>query len=330
MKALPPILFALLPALVQAQGLPKPPGGPLDADLGAYPELGFLPRQPASAESTVAPTAAPLPAAPSAPSAAMPAGASLAGIALPAATPAARPHRPGEHVLYERRPVPVRLVVGVERLVDLPFVPLLQLPPALEGRLLVQPIENVLYLTALDALPKSRLLVQSLDGSQVMPLDLETLPAKAAKSSGRLEDLVIHLPGERPGGDASAESTPSSEPDMVTLTRFASQWLYAPPRLIPTSQRIRRAEFDPARAEHLYRGAALAAEALASWCAGELCVTAVKLTNRSQQAVELSPLAFRGRWIAVSAQHWRLQPAGSVADTTAAYLVSEGGFADAL
>ena len=46
--------------------------------------------------------------------------------------------------------------------------------------------------------------------------------------------------------------------------------------------------------------------------------------------MELSPLAFRGRWIAVSAQHWRLQPAGSVADTTAAYLVSEGGFADAL
>ena len=328
MKALPPILFALLPSLVQAQGLPKPPGGPLDADLSAYPELGFLPRQPPAAESATAATAVPRPAASSAPSAAMPA--SVAGFALPAATPAARRHRAGEHVLYERRPVPVRLVVGAERLVDLPFVPLLQLPPELEGRLLVQPIENVLYLTALDALPKSRLLVQSLDGSQVMPLDLETLPAKAAKSSGRIEDLVIHLPGERPGGDASAGATPAAEPDMVTLTRFASQWLYAPPRLIPTSQRIRRAELDPARAEHLYRGAALAAEALASWCAGPLCVTAVKLTNRSQQAVELSPLAFRGRWIAVSAQHWRLQPAGSAADTTAAYLVSEGGFADAL
>ena len=328
MKALSPILFALLPGLVQAQGLPKPPGGPLDADLGAYPELGFLARQPPSTESAA--TVAPQPAAAAVPTAAMPTAAPVAGFAAPASTPTARPHRAGEHVLYERRPVPVRLVVGAERLVDLPFVPLLQLPPALEGRLLVQPIENVLYLTALDALPKSRLLVQSLDGSQVMPLDLETLPAKAAKSSGRIEDLVIHLPGERPGGDTTANTTPAAEPDMVSLTRFASQWLYAPPRLIPTSQRVRRAELDPASAEHLYRGAALAAEALASWCAGELCVTAVKLTNRSQQAVELSPLAFRGRWIAVSAQHWRLQPAGSAADTTAAYLVSEGGFADAL
>ena len=332
----PQALLALLPLLVQAQGTaatsatsPATPSTPLDtlmeADTSAFPDLGFLPR---GAKDTTSP-------APS-PAATRRTGVAATPVAdLPAAEPAGaavagadRSRRAGTHVLYENRPLPVALTLDAERVIDLPFVAMLQLPPTLEGKLQVQPIENVLYLTALAPFPRVRLLVQAVDGSAVLPLDVSAHAGQGTPE--RLPDLVIHLPGERPATDAAATVAPTAAgPDMAELTRFAAQSLYAPPRLIPASTRIRREQVAPELAKDLVRGGAVDSSALASWCAGKLCVTAVRLSNRGSVPLQLDPAMFRGRWVALTAQHWRLHGAGNAADTTAAYLVSDGRFADA-
>jgi hypothetical protein len=57
-----------------------------------------------------------------------------------------------------------------------------------------------------------------------------------------------------------------------------------------------------------------------------LYVTAVRLSNRTSQAIELDMEQLRGHWIAATPQHWRLLPQGSEADTTALCLISEQAF----
>jgi hypothetical protein len=64
-----------------------------------------------------------------------------------------------------------------------------------------------------------------------------------------------------------------------------------------------------------------------AWRAGGLYVTAVKLTNRTDQPQILDPRDLRGSWLTATFQHNRLLAAGSEADTTAVYLISARPFA---
>jgi hypothetical protein len=65
---------------------------------------------------------------------------------------------------------------------------------------------------------------------------------------------------------------------------------------------------------------------LGAWKSGSLYVTAVRVTNRSRFPTELSLEQLRGQWIAATAQHVRIGPAGSDTDTTAIYLISNRPF----
>ena len=111
----------------------------------------------------------------------------------------------------------------------------------------------------------------------------------------------------------------------VTLTRFAAQQLYAPARLLrdlPGVVRVPVARNEVA----LVRGASVRAEPLVAWRAGDLYLTAVKLTNRTDRALTLDPRTLRGAWLSASFQHNRLLPKGDESDTTAVYLISARPF----
>lgn len=317
------LAFSLVATASHAQALaPTVPVSPMenlmDAGPAAFPDLGFLPTAQVTQPASV-PAATPL--------------AAVGGTAVPVApasgiastTPATRGHRPGKHVLFDQRPVDLELATGVERIVSLPFVPVVQLPPELTGVLTIQPIENTLYVTAHEDFPRTRLFLQAIDGSATLPVDVI---ATKGKGPSETEDLVIHLPSAtqtQAGETAQPKQTGSA--DLAQLTRYASQQLYSPPRLIPVSTVIRRDDVkEVSKTSSIYRGGALATNPIASWCSGELCVTALRATNRSQTPLKIEPTLFRGRWVAITAQHWRLLPAGSPSDTTAIYLVSKGRF----
>ena len=111
----------------------------------------------------------------------------------------------------------------------------------------------------------------------------------------------------------------------MALTRFAARQLYAPLRLAQGRPGIVRVPVHRTPVA-LLRGGAVQAVPLASWRAGTLFVTAVRLTNRTGQPRTLDPRELRGTWLAATFQHNRLLPAGSEADTTAVYLVSDRAF----
>ena len=307
------------PGAVHAQNTPVGPAnaGPLEAIMNSsaedFPDLGFLPGSGSGSTNTSAPARALV---------------SKGSVTRVSAQAAAQHATPKTRVLYQNRPVPVLLGVGHERIVELPFVAMIEVPPALDGRLMVQAIENTLYLSATEPFETIRVLAQAIDGTAVLPLDI------TATKAGAQPALSIHLPGSAQADGAlgadRADAPPSAPAmDMVALTRFAAQTLYAPARLVPVVTTVRRDKIETADMPALYRGGAIKSEAIASWCSGKLCVTAVKLTNQLAEPLEINPSAFRGQWISVTAHHWLLQPMGSESDVTAAYLVSEGSFATA-
>lgn len=80
----------------------------------------------------------------------------------------------------------------------------------------------------------------------------------------------------------------------------------------------------------LLRGVHVETTPLGQWRSANLFVTAVRITNLSKFALEIPLESLRGRWIAATAQHGRIGPAGTDTDTTALYLVCERSFESCL
>lgn len=237
-----------------------------------------------------------------------------------------------ERVVWRKVPIAVPLMVGAERLVHFPDSVSLGLPPSLHVVLRSQSINGTLYLLARQPFPPTRVLVRSETDGAVYVLDIS---AEAAAAEPRLlPEIEVLPPGDTAPARAEQAETSSgthrpAARGYVALTRFAAQQLYAPTRLLPAQPGV---VATPVRQQSvaLVVGGAVDATPVAAWKIGGRYVTAVQLTNRSTKPVVLDPRTLRGAWLAATFQHNRLLAAGSDADTTAVYLVSDRPFEAAL
>ena len=164
-----------------------------------------------------------------------------------------------------------------------------------------------------------------MDGGQIFLYDVS-----ASREGGQTHPVQVYV---RTSGESHAETMDSSiasrdaavQYSYVVLTRFAAQQLYAPARLVQDQPGIVRVPVMREPVNLLY-GGAIDATPLVAWRAGSLYVTAVKLTNRSDQPQTLDPRNLRGTWLTATFQHNRLLAAGNEADTTAVYLISARPF----
>jgi integrating conjugative element protein (TIGR03749 family) len=186
----------------------------------------------------------------------------------------------------------------------------------------LQTVGPTTYVTALAPFARSRVIAEDRSTGAVILLDLSA----AAENTSTQPITVVAAPN----GDAAITAQPLDAEqvpvDMVTLTRFAAQQMYAPRRLAVTHLGIRRVMLDAAPLRELYAGAGLKATPAGQWRGGEFYVTAVVLQNLQSQAIELNPADVRGHWRAITFQHGRLLARGSESDTTVAYLVCERPF----
>jgi len=231
-----------------------------------------------------------------------------------------------ERVLFKRSPVRVLLRPEKERILHFPNPVTIHLP---EDQLdLFRPVDVMdrsVYLTALSTFPKLRAIVEDLTTGQMIPLDLQS--SQDASVSGEMEIHFAAASAEREHQDAgSGDEDGSQKVDMVALTRFASRMLYAPRRLMPQVAGIRQVKVTVRPVRGLYPPADVETTPIGAWRSQDLFVTAVKFVNRGKTPVELNMEELRGNWVAATAQHGRLAPAGSEEDTTAIYLVSERPF----
>lgn len=231
-----------------------------------------------------------------------------------------------ERVVWRKIPIAVELPVGSERLVHFPGPVKVGLPPELQGLVRVQSIAGTLYLLAHQPFGSTRVIVRSVDNGQVYLLDLSASP-----EAGNSNPVVVYLPDEPGADNGLSESDAAALPQYgyVTLTRFAAQQLYAPARLLRDLPAVVRV---PVKREPvaLVRGNAVDAVPLVAWRAGDLYLTAARLTNKTNRPQTLDPRTLRGRWLTASFQHNRLHVAGTETDRTVVYLISDRPFAASL
>lgn len=237
-----------------------------------------------------------------------------------------------ERVVWNKAPIAIPLVVGEERLVHFPDSVSIGLPQSLTPLLRSQSINGTLYLLARQAFEPTRVMVRSETDGPIYVLDISAAPGGV--DSGSLPDVQVLLQAsqkspqdlsEDAGADQSTSVKQSQSLGYAALTRYAAQQLYAPTRLIPRQPGVVAIPVNPEPVD-LVVGGKIEAVPVAAWKAGLGYVTAVKLINRTQSPVVLDPRELRGSWLAATFQHNRLLPAGSEADSTAVYLVSDRRF----
>jgi integrating conjugative element protein (TIGR03749 family) len=238
-----------------------------------------------------------------------------------------------ERIVWQKTPIPLVLTVGQERRVDFPGPVKVGVPPPLASKLRVQSIAGTLYLLAHREFDATRVMVRETDSGRVYLLDLTAKDEGGSASPVTIYSVEESTDLKGPEADTGAKQNTAqntAQPALpsygyVTLTRFAAQQLYAPARLLRGLPGVVRVPVKRNKVA-LIRGAAVTAEPLVAWRAGERYLTAIKLTNLTDRALTLDPRTLRGAWLSAAFQHNRLLPKGEESDTTALYLISARPF----
>ncbi len=236
-----------------------------------------------------------------------------------------------ERLFWDKFPMSITLPVGRERLVTFLGDVRVGMPSELSGKVRTQSHNGTVYWLANESFEAQRIEIHETDGSGIYLVDLSA-SKEANLAVNPIEVLNRQAPRVEKTGSDSKRNNPRTPrkaqkaPGLVTLTRFAAQQLYAPSRMLKASPIIHRVVVTRRALHSLIRGESIEALPVASWQGGELYITAVQLRNTGTAPVELDPRRIRGRWKAATFQHGRLHPAGSEADTTAVYLVSDRPF----
>ena len=232
-----------------------------------------------------------------------------------------------ERIAWKKIPIKLDLKVGHERLIHFPSPIKVGLPGRLQPLLRVQSVDGTLYLLAKSAFKAARVMVREIENGKVYLFDIT-----ASKEGGQTNTVQIYSTGnlnsewDKTESSSNKGAHPAFELySYVALTRFASQQLYAPARLLQNLPGIIRAPVTR-KSVNLIHGGAIKATPLVAWRTGNLYLTALNLANQTNQPQTLDPRTIRGTWLSTAFQHNRLLPAGDEADTTVVYLISARPF----
>ncbi|WP_416392151.1 TIGR03749 family integrating conjugative element protein [Alloalcanivorax xenomutans] len=235
---------------------------------------------------------------------------------------------------WERKPIPVDLPVGEERIVLIDRNVRIGLPAELADPevLRVQSVGGALYLMAKKKFEAQRVQVQDIESGQIFLIDL------AATEGASAEDLRIVVSGDQPPTSTAQKKTSANEegassPDAsnapplpVRLTRYAAQTLYAPLRTVAPLPGVRRVPMRVSQTVPLFWELPLQAQPLAAWRAGGLTVTAVEITNPDpNREFGLDPRRLQGEFVTATFMHPSVGPSTSEYAQTTVFLVTRGG-----
>ena len=244
-------------------------------------------------------------------------------------------------VIWTNDPITLVLPIGKEVRVTFPTDVVLQIPAGLSDKLSsMAPNQQMVYWTANEQMEKSRVIATSTDNETVYLLDL------IANDSGVDEAIRLEDPArvssnnsnqsaasEAASNNSQQADTQLSDPSEIVLTRFASQSLYAPRRLVPSNGEIQQAHakipnnFPLIKSEN---GEVFRYEVVGAWTGYGHYITAVMVVNESAISVRFNPGLVHGNFSHITAQHLNFGPKGTLEDRTTIYLISAAPFASAL
>lgn len=241
--------------------------------------------------------------------------------------------------VWNDKPLTLFLPINHEVRVVFPTDVDVQVPMGIGERLQsLAPNTQMIYWTAIEAFEPARIIATAKDGKTVYILDV------AASANAQFDDILIEDPARHATQDSSMtlQNDSAAEDDLVALndpseiilTRFASQFLYAPSRLIPVDARITQIHL-PTLAPNFpllqsADGERFAVQIIGAWSGFGQYVTAVLIKNITPFRFQLDLSRVRGNFTHIAAQHLMIGEMGSLEDRTTLYLISTQPFDAAL
>lgn len=242
--------------------------------------------------------------------------------------------------VWDEKPLTLTLPVGHEVRVNFPTEVAVQVPLGISEKLLsLQPNPRMIYWTATEGFGSARVIATATDGRTVYVIDL------AADVAAATDDIVIEDPArisQLPSASTQDLSSDNrnladevlEDPAEIILTRFASQTLYAPSRLIPSDERIAPVKL-PNLPKHFPllqsgQGEQVSVDVVGAWMGFGRYITAVLMINQTPLHFVFDGSRLRGNFTHIASQHSAIGPQGSLTDRTTVYLISTVPFNEAL
>lgn len=246
--------------------------------------------------------------------------------------------------VWDEKPMTIILPVGQEVRVTFPTDVQVQVPLGVSEKLTsLAPNPKMIYWTASEEFTSSRVIATAKDGGTVYVVDI------AAEKSALKEDVLIEDPARISVSESGKPKAPSpntndsasdddgqvlEDPAEIILTRYASQTLYAPSRLMPADPRINQVnylaigkEFPLLQSGH---GEHVSVSVVGSWAGFGRYITAILIINQSPIGFQFDASRVRGNFTHITSQHLYIGAKGTLEDRTTIYVVSETPFAEAL
>lgn len=226
---------------------------------------------------------------------------------------------------WDKKPVPVRLSIGDERIVFFPDNISVGAPAGVMSKLRIQSNGGAVFLLASDEIPETRLQVKLHSTGKVVLLDVWAQPSEDPVT----EDVRVVL-SDTTNKDVHAANQSQMPQRLnispVILTRYVSQRYYAPRRLWVDTPGINQINLKiEGEVNPLIKGRNFGLiEVLpdAAWTGGGYYITALRLVNTSMKDLVLDYTDINAQFAYATFQHHTLKRHGLPGDTTMLYLIT--------
>lgn len=230
-----------------------------------------------------------------------------------------------EHIVWNKDPIPVTLVIGQERQVVFPGNVEVGVPRAFYSYFkTISSVDNRLFIEPARPFTNQKILIKEVVSGINYVLVLSVEPSEEARLD---EKIIVHKESaKRKESKAISTSVPST-PEVNAypfLTRYVMQQLYAPQRLVKDHPAIQRISVDKRTVSGLFQCSrnstacrSIVATPIVGFRTDRLYATALLLKNISDQSVEVDPRLLKRNphdptsLLASTAMHGRLLPVSS-------------------
>lgn len=228
-------------------------------------------------------------------------------------------------LVWDKKPLEVRLEVGKERLIEFPDNILFGLPTKLTTRLKLDSAAGVAYLTPLTTFPKTRVPVKLATTNEIIFIDLF-----AAEADGDAPmDLVKIISNKERKETEQKEQARFEESGSISLkdlVQYASHDYFAPPRLRQEALSMQISEVTtPLDLRLLFGGESAGLfdlKPLRQYRTLDYTLTAIMVTNRSDSPQNIVFSDIKADYVTVSSQHLSVGPKSSSTQSTMLYFVT--------
>ncbi|MDF9399127.1 TIGR03749 family integrating conjugative element protein [Vibrio sp. 1180_3] len=236
-----------------------------------------------------------------------------------------------EMLVWDKRPLKIRLEVNKEKIIEFPDNISLGIPEKLHSRLRLSAAAGVLYITPIAQFPATRIKVRLEETNELVYIDLFAVETKDEAPSEMVR--IITKEAEKSKDELQqARLAQSSTVTIKELIQYASHDFYAPPRLKNLTKPVVESLIKKQlRLDILFMGRSASLfdlKPIKQYRTSKYTLTAILITNRTSDNQKIIHRDIYPNFIAASSQHLDVGPKGSDAQSTILYLVTEKPMTD--